>query len=65
MPKSKSPYPEKPIVPLTREQEEKRQKMEDMIAEHNEQMREIQEQSAAKFQQKIISQMAEAKSHGG
>lgn len=65
MPKSKSTYPEKPIVPLTPEQEEKRQALEDKIAEHNARMREIQEQNAAKFQKKMISQMAEAKSHGG
>jgi hypothetical protein len=61
----KNPYPQRPIVPLTPEQEEKRQALEDQIAEHNAKMRKIQEQSAAEFQQKIISQMAEAKSHGG
>lgn len=65
MPESKAPYPQKPIVPLTPEQEEKRQKMENMIAEHNEKMRKIQEQSAVKLQQSLIAKAQEAKPHGG
>lgn len=57
----KNPYPSKPIIPLTPEQEEKRQQTEDMIAEHNEQMRKIQERQALEFQQKLM----EANFHGG
>ena len=57
MPKSKVSYPEKPIVPLTPEQEERRQALEGQIAVHNEQMREIQEQAAIKLQQKLSEQM--------
>jgi hypothetical protein len=64
-PNSKSSYPEKPIVPLTPEQEKKRQEMEDAIAEHNAKMQEIREQSAIKFQRKLEAQMAEANLHGG
>lgn len=59
------PYPQGPIVQLTPKQEEKRQAMEDAIAEHNEKMREIREQSAAKLQQKLRVQMSEVKSHVG
>ncbi|WP_312694120.1 hypothetical protein [Caproiciproducens sp.] len=60
-PHSKAVYPDRPIVPLTPEQEERRQQMEDMIAEHNEQMRQIQERQAIEFQQKLM----EANFHGG
>lgn len=60
----KHPYPEKPIVALTPEQEEKRQKTEDVIAEHNEKMQKIEERAAIKLQQKLIAE-AEAKAHGG
>lgn len=65
MPKSKVQYPEKPIVPLTPGQEEKRQQMADAVAEHNAKMREIREQAAIKLQRQLESQMVEAKSHGG
>lgn len=61
MPKSKAPYPGKPVIPLTPEQQKKRQQMEDMIAEHNEQMQKIQERKAIEFQQKLM----EANIHGG
>lgn len=60
MPNSKVTYPEQPIVSLTPEQEEKRQQTEDMIAQHNEQMRKIQERQALEFQQGLM----EANSYG-
>jgi hypothetical protein len=61
----KNPYPQKLIMPLTQEQEEKRQALEDQIAKHNAKMRKIQEQQASKFQRKLSAQITEAKSHGG
>jgi hypothetical protein len=60
---SKSPYPSEPIKPnkpLTPEQEHKQQEMADAIQEHNEQMRKIKEQQAAKLQLKLM----EANSNG-
>lgn len=60
----KSPYPEAPIRPLTPEEEQKRQKMTDMIEKHNEEMRQIQEQQAAKLQDQLIAKAQEAMSHG-
>lgn len=61
----KHPYPQQPIAQLTPEQEEKRRQTEDVIAEHNEKMREIREQGAIKLQRQLEAKIAEAKSHGG
>lgn len=53
----KQPYPKEPIRQLTPEQERKRQETADMIAEHNEQMRQIQEEQAIKLQKQLEAQM--------
>jgi hypothetical protein len=59
----KNPYPEKPIVPLTPEQEKKKQEMDDMISAHNSKMQEIEEQNAVKLQRQLEEKVA--KKHGG